>query len=409
VNDRNTWKPRVRPMLLLAFFTAIMSNAQTGRTPLPPPLASGQEGGILGDCGHAPDGAGHGNLHYVLVYRSNQSAVCVEFRFWSTGTNASDLSAFFPYFDAVVRLDKVLFPIETSGARFVFELAPHVGGGHTGCHFPKISGASGYCDTVDTDSITNVYTDRVSRQRVRGFWGYLLPLHESINVFTGLLSGGWPSDWWADHRSPFPNAMDIEFMQFLSEEDNGLSTAMKRALHASAKAQSERFTDPNNPTGEYDSEVVMFLDFFKHYGGFDAYARSFRYAFNQDRLQLPVVSKFADYTGDNNHSENLTEYVMAYLFLGFGVDHDLTPVFREAGVGTLDKKIPPYSIQPENIKLIADAHCSIHAAISAGLKVNKQIKELQDGNFEHAIAHGGTAQSCPAECTFTENSCRARF
>jgi len=386
-----------------------MSYAQTARTPLPSPLVSGEKGGILGDCGHAADGAGHGNLRYVLVYRSNQSAVCVDFRFWSTRTNADDLSAFFPYFDAIVRLDKVLFPVETSGARFVFELKPHVGGGHTGCDFPKISGTPGYCDTVDTDSITSAYIDRVSRQRIRGFWGYLLPLHESINVFTGLLSEGWPSDWWADHRSPFPNAMGIEFMQFLAEEDNGLSIEMKQTLRASAKAQWERFADPSNPIGEYDSQVVMFIDFFNRYGGFDGYAKSFRYAFNQDRLRLPVVSKFAEYNGDNNHSENLTEYVMAYLFLGFGVDHDLTPVFRKAGVGTLDKKIAPYSIEPENIKAIADAHCSIHAAVAAGIKVNRQIRELQDGNFKHAIANGGTAQSCPTECVFTENTCRARF
>jgi hypothetical protein len=34
-----------------------------------------------------------------------------------------------------------------------------------------------------------------------------------VNLSTGALaSGGWPMDWWADHRSPFPlmTAVQIE-------------------------------------------------------------------------------------------------------------------------------------------------------------------------------------------------------
>lgn len=48
---------------------------------------------------------------------------------------------------------------------------------------------------------------------VKGYWGYAILTHEMVNLFTGkLVSGGWPLDWWADHRSPFPlmTAVQIE-------------------------------------------------------------------------------------------------------------------------------------------------------------------------------------------------------
>jgi hypothetical protein len=40
---------------------------------------------------------------------------------------------------------------------------------------------------------------------IKGYWGYVLVTHEMVNLLTGqIVSGGWPVDWWADHRSPFP-------------------------------------------------------------------------------------------------------------------------------------------------------------------------------------------------------------
>ena len=35
-----------------------------------------------------------------------------------------------------------------------------------------------------------------------------------VNLFSGeVVSGGWPVDWWANHRSPFPlmTAVEIEY------------------------------------------------------------------------------------------------------------------------------------------------------------------------------------------------------
>ena len=196
-------------------------------------------------------------------------------------------------------------------------------------------------------------------------------------------------------------------MRAIAADNNGLSQSMREGLSLSAEAQSKRFTDPKSR--EYDSEVSMFIDFFNRYGGFRGYADSFRYAIGEDRLKWPVVSKNPHFTGDNNYSKNLSEYLIAYLSLGFGVDKDLTSVFRNAGVGTLDKRIPGYEIEAANVKAIANAHCSIRAAANAGLHMDRELGELQLGNFKDAVAHGGTRASCPIECTFSENKCKARF
>ena len=367
------------------------------------------DGAIVGDCGQAPSGSGSGNVDYVMVYQSSQSTVCVDSTFWANSTNATAIQNFFPFFDAVVTQDKALFPVATPNTQFVFEITVPTGGASTGCNLSTLGDNGRFCDTVTGDAFTNVYNDPGSGNSVPGFFGYLLPLHESINVFTGLVSSGWPTDWWADHRSPFPNAMDAEFMQSIANNNSSLSSATKQALLNSATAQLNRFTNTSNPTGEFDTEVVLFVNFFNQFGGFSAYSNAFNFAANQDGLQWPSVSKDPNFTGDDDFSENLSEYVIAYLHLGFGTASNLTSTFSNAGVGTKDTSISAYSISASNVKAIADAHCSIRAAANAGVSVTAQLSALQTGNFQNAIANGGTQTSCPSECAFTNNRCTAKF
>lgn len=43
---------------------------------------------------------------------------------------------------------------------------------------------------------------------------YGILAHELCNLFTGeLVSGGWPTAWWANHRSPFPTLIANEAMR----------------------------------------------------------------------------------------------------------------------------------------------------------------------------------------------------
>ena len=49
---------------------------------------------------------------------------------------------------------------------------------------------------------------------IKGYWAHILITHEMVNSFTGqIVGGGWPVDWWANHRSPFPlmTAVEIEY------------------------------------------------------------------------------------------------------------------------------------------------------------------------------------------------------
>jgi hypothetical protein len=53
-----------------------------------------------------------------------------------------------------------------------------------------------------------------SANGIKAYWAHILITHEMVNLFTGeLVSGGWPVDWWANHRSPFPlmTAVEIEY------------------------------------------------------------------------------------------------------------------------------------------------------------------------------------------------------
>jgi len=176
-----------------------------------------------------------------------------------------------------------------------------------------------------------------------------------------------------------------------------------QTLKDAADAQHVRFAHPNQKS--YDRQVVMFDNLFGQFDGFDGLSRFFRLV-DDDGIRWPVVGQDPTFSGDDNHSEQLSEYVIAYLSLAFGTKKDLTPVFVEYGVGTEDKKIPPYKLNPAAVKAIADAHCSIHAAAAAG---RPQLQKLQQGDYRHALASGGTSRSCPNECAWTNDRCVAKW
>jgi hypothetical protein len=193
-------------------------------------------------------------------------------------------------------------------------------------------------------------------------------------------------------------------------------------LLAASDVQHERFTDPGQ--SGYDPETAMYTDFYNQYGGFDAYSRFFK-LMQEDGIQWPSVSGDAQYTGDNDWSAQLSEYVIAYFSLAFGTTTDLTATFVNAGVGKLSATmmnkttvvavIKPYTVDPAVIRDIANAHCSIQAALANHLTgdalsaVRQSLQNLQHGNYTHAIATGGSSSSCPTECTWNQNKCVAKW
>ena len=258
------------------------------------------------------------------------------------------------------------------------------------------------------DAYYGVFNDPVTNTPIPGFWGYLLTLHEAINVYTGLVSGGWPTDWWADHRSPFPNAFDYEIMQAIGTAENNNN------LLLSATAQKNRFDNQSQDPSGYDTEVAMFINLWTQFcqgspcSGFPPYSNAFKFVI-EDGISWPNVSEDPNYTGDNDYGAQLTEYVIAYLQMGFATTTDQTQTFVNAGVGSsaaftqgCSACVPPtYTVDPAVVYEVAAAHCSIQAAKGAGVDVSTQLTDLQSGNYQNAIATGGTQATCPSECAWS--------
>jgi hypothetical protein len=72
----------------------------------------------------------------------------------------------------------------------------------------------------------------------------------------------------------------------------------------------------------------------------------------------------------------------------------------------MDTRIPPYKLNSAAVKAIANARCSIHAA---GTASRVQLQRLQQGDYQHALALGGTSRSCPSECFWMNNKCVAKW
>lgn len=350
---------------------------------------------MLGHCGMDKNGPKTGKVDYVEVYSSKYAKWCVDATFWPS--NSKSISNFFAYFDEVVPPLTSRFKVKVPLPIVVEVTTPTAGACACG---PQFGAKDSVIITGDAFSGAFVTPQK---QSIPGFWGYLLTLHEAINVFTGQVGGGnWPTDWWADHRSPFPNAMDEQVMRIIGTKQNNPT------LLNAATAHHQRFGEPGH--GKYDSEVKMFNDFYSQFGGFAAYSQFFGLV-QKDKLQWKTVAKDPTWSPDNNESALLSEYLIAYLSLAFGTTSDLTPVFVGMGVGKKDDKIMPYKVSSAAVKNVANAHCSIVAAVGAGHRASRQLIALQHGNYSSAIASGGTSASCPPECSWIKikNKCVAKW
>lgn len=328
---------------------------------------------------------GDGSKDYIQGHTAKNSRWCIEPNVWKD--HKADFKKFYPYGKDVIKTLQELFDFTPDGLPFTYQANEPNGWASTGSDF-------GLGDQVTGDAFWNDYTYQDAAGKtvhVPGFWGYLLSLHEAINVWTGEMTSNWPTDWWADHRSPFPNSMDYHIMKYIGEKNNDAT------LLAAADAQHRRFGIKG--INEYDSEVAMFDSFYDRFGGFDAYSRAFS-IIQGDDLEWSQVAP--------NPSPLLSEYVIAYLQLGFKTKTDLTKSdFVAAGVGTKDTTIPAYTVSPNNVKSIGDAHCSIAGARTdpnvSQNTINTALDRLRHGQFSQAFV---TSRSCkqtpvdqaPAEC-----------
>ncbi len=282
--------------------------------------------------------------------------------------------AFCAYGDKVVTTLESTFNIQAPDI-FEFELDTATGGAHTG------TACNNFGDGAAYDGFTgNAYN-------ATGFWGYLLAMHEAINDWTGLSSSGWPTDWWADHQSAFPNLMDFHIMNKVGTEDND-----NNLLTASA-AQKKRFY----PGGDSADAKVVALDnvymAMPNGDGFAGFSHMFAMQ-SGDGLSW-------DSLGVPNPDVKRSEYVAAYMSLATGkAVLSLLQGPGANGGGNICNNTPdgtqgdaPYTCSEAHIDAIATAHCSI----AANNKPSADLSALKAGNYTN-IASGPCGSTCPSEC-----------
>ena len=161
-----------------------------------------------------------------------------------------------------------------------------------------------------------------SANGIKAYWAHILITHEMVNLFTGSeVSGGWPVDWWANHRSPFPlmTAVEIEY-----------------ALVPEMAVFHDR-------QGRGDPLVVMFRRLKDQYG-WSMFRKAFRTAID-DGVRWDSFGA--------NPSALRTAYVSAYLQLGAPEDIGAilapqVPGYNAAMVQDILKAHLKWSASPKN-------------------------------------------------------------
>jgi MYXO-CTERM domain-containing protein len=281
---------------------------------------------------------------------------------------------FCAYGDVVVTTLEKVFNIPAKET-FEFELDSDTGGAHTGTACGRLG------DGVAYDAFTG------SAYGATGFWGYLLSLHEAINDWTGMSSPGWPTDFWADHQSAFPNLMDFHIMNTI-----GMTNGDQNLIKAAA-AQKKRFF-PNGDTA--DPKVVALDNVFAAMPNGDGYA-GFSKMF---ALQSGDGVRW-DGLGVPNPDVKRTEYVVAYMSLA--AQQKVLSILQGPGAngggeicngtpdGTAGDK--PYVCDQGHIDAIATAHC----AIAANAKPKADLTTFRSGSYT-GIPSGPCGATCPGEC-----------
>ncbi len=122
---------------------------------------------------------------------------------------------------------------------------------------------------------------------VQNRWCLVISAQELVNLFTGSICSGWPIDWWANHRSPFPMMVAVEVVRdlgYLQESNDYDAEFEKDPLYVWHKRVKETF-------------------------GWDLYRRMFS-AIKEDGIQWDRIG--------SNPSKIRTNYVLAYMGIGAG-------------------------------------------------------------------------------------------
>lgn len=205
-----------------------------------------------------------------------------------------DIERFYDYADKAFEYLCNAWGLRPPREKYVLFVWPRTGGGFAAGDIAEVRSVTGEVSPgigVSYDAFFNTV------HGIKGYWAYVLITHEMVNLFTGqIVSGGWPVDWWANHRSPFPlvTAVQIEY-----------ALVPEVAIHHAKQI-----------TG--DPLCQMFSKLKDQYGWY-LFRKAFQMA-REDGVNWELIG--------SNPSKLRTNYVCAYLQMA--APEDLSPYF--AGV-----------------------------------------------------------------------------
>jgi hypothetical protein len=234
----------------------------------------------------------------------------------------ADVEAMYTYADKA--FDKLCeaWGLKTPGERYALLVMTHPGGGFATGDIGEVRAITGK-KSPGVGCAYDAFSGTANG--IKAYWAHVLITHEMVNLLTGeLVSGGWPVDWWADHRSPFPlmTAIQIEY-----------------ALVPQVAVFHER-------QGREDPLVGMFTRL-KDQFGWAMFRKAFRAA-DDDGINWDALG--------TNPSAQRTAYVAAYLQLGAPEDissilKPLVPRYDAKAVkDILNARSKWVALPPESVK-----------------------------------------------------------
>ncbi|MBS7617859.1 hypothetical protein KEJ25_04535, partial [Candidatus Bathyarchaeota archaeon] len=240
---------------------------------------------------------------YVLVYRGKYFDWYAYRSTWDRYNSYYLSQVDYPdrVYEQLVEILGIDILIDTPDHRLYLLVNQRTGGAFATWYISEIGKGPGI--GVAYDAWFNVYSGK-------DYWSTERIAHEIVNLFTGQIVAGWPVDWWADTRSPFPYAIKIVVEQNLGHYD---------AAEASLKSA--------------DPLTKMFLQLMSTYGS-NIYSR----------LLKAIRSDGWSQWFTPNPSKLLSEYVVAYLPLAAGINlaDQINSTFSAVGI--------TYQLDPEIVQ-----------------------------------------------------------
>jgi hypothetical protein len=393
------------------------------------------------------DDSDFGTESYYMVDRTDKTTWCVEPAWWKLHqAELLDFDLDFPD-KAYAQLEDD-FGIPYPNLPFKVQVGPWKdkdGMTQTGCNLAHTGTDFGPGVFVSEDCFFQQRTAS-NGQPTWAPGGYIFLTQEIVNNYTGGIAGIWPTDWWADHRSPFPTMVNWNLLA-----ETGLPDVALINFDDNHGPPS-----PDNVPGWgwiWDPQADMFQGLkdgcaapackgTAAYGTWGGFATMFQ-LLKADGIVLHDLKDPPNYTTQTtwvsgNPSALLSNYVVAYMSLGHGanlaslvdangvgerpevyIGGSLADCWRINGGcdpadGNVSAPWSDYTVSPVQVTAIADAHCQIESVENAGGNpdtITNARARLRLGDYAGAISTLGTVgacgNACPSECGCYQNQCAA--